>query len=129
VTATPFTGSANLYPGSGSQSGTSTVTNTNTGVQHLGVITATIADPTLALGHSGPNACTTGDFALSAASGWSVAVDGLSATYTVDADEAGTSPGPAGAVTTPSLTISMRNLNQDQNDCQGSSPNVTYTVS
>lgn len=128
VTATPFTGGP-LYPGSGSETGTTTVTNASNGNQKLSTITATIAAPTNTGSNGSLPACTTADFSLSdPSSNWTVATGGQSATYTVNTDEAGTNPGPAGTVTTPSLTISMLDASHNQNNCQNATPNVTYTV-
>jgi hypothetical protein len=128
VTATAFTGGP-LYPGSGTETGTTTVTNTSNGNQKLTTITATIAAPTNTGTDATIPACTASDFALSdPGSNWNVASGGQSATYSVGVDEAGTSPGPAGSVTTPQLTISMNDASHNQNNCQNATPNVTYTV-
>lgn len=130
VTATAFTGGP-LYPGTGTEAGTATATNASPGNQKLTTITATIAAPTntgtVSTGDLS-HLCSAADFTLNTSSGWVVAGNGQSATYAVNTDEAGTSPGPAGSATTSSLSISMVDQNYNQNNCEGATPNVTYTV-
>jgi hypothetical protein len=136
VSPTSFTGGP-LYPGSGSQTGTVTVTNASPGHQLLTTITATMAAPTNTGSISGDPACTASDFALTTSTGWVVAGDGQSATYAVGVNEAGTAPGPAGHATSSALTLTMVNRSDttlgdntgNQDNCQNATPNVTYTVS
>jgi len=129
VTATSFTGGP-LYPGSGTETGTTTVTNTSAGNEFLSTITATIAAPTNTGSIAGDPACTAADFSLATGNGWTAAAGGQSATYTVNADEPGTTAaGGAGSVTSGALTLSMNDLQHIQDNCQGATPNVTYTVS
>ncbi len=135
VTATAFSPVGALYPGAGSETGTATATNASAGNEYLTTITATIAAPTNTGSASGP-ACTSTDYALVASTGWVIANNAASATYAVGVDEAGTST-TAGHATTSPLTLTMVDRQDtlpgdnsgNQDNCQGATPNVTYTAS
>jgi len=126
------TAAASLYPGAGSESIQGTVTNGGNGHQQLNTITVTINAPTVASGAPtvAGHACSASDFALSSASGsgWTVAPDGLSATYQPNTDLAsgGTFAfGGAGHA----LTLSMIDQAYDQGNCEGATANFTEAAS
>ena len=133
VAPSAFTGGP-LFPGAGTETGNVKVTNASSGNQLLTTITATIAAPTNIGTDGSLPACTAADFTLEAGgTAWVVASDGQSATYAVNGtagtDEAGTSSGSAGSATSPDLTLAMIDASRNQNNCQGATANVTYTVS
>jgi uncharacterized protein (UPF0333 family) len=120
-----------LFPGQGTQPLQGTVKNNGQGNQQLDTITATIEAPTVnaANAAAAPNACTAADYALSAASGWVVAPDGLSAVKTFHSDVI------AGAtVSFSGLDVSMIDRQDvipgdgtgNQNGCQAATVNIQY---
>jgi hypothetical protein len=125
------TGSAFLYPGSGSQSIAGTVTNNSHANQFLAQVTATIAAPDTTGSPTGDLAhpCSASDFTLDASTGWVVAGDGQSATYAIGSDLAGDAPGPAASAPWTALAFHMVNQAYNQNNCHSSVPKITFDAS
>jgi hypothetical protein len=119
-----------LYPGQGSIESTGTVTNVGDPNQKLHKLVATIDAPTgmaALLADSDQVACSAADFALSkttAGSGWVIAADGLSATQTINQDLL-----PTGTYDWSGLSVSMRDLNQNQDNCQSATVNLSFDAS
>ena len=128
-------GDAALYPGSGLQTFGGSVTNAGSGQQFLTQVKVTIAAPTVASGAAvvAGHACSAGDFKLVAptTTNWIVAADGLSATYAVGSDLAGTNPGPAGSINwnADKIGLTMIDHSYNQDNCQGATPNLTFDAS
>lgn len=113
-----------LYPGHGSNGITVTVTNGGSGNQLLDQIVATIQAPT----NTGSNAslpdCTAADFALSGGA-WVISNGGTTATLS----GIGADLDPSDDYTDNTLSVSMNNLNQNQNNCQGATVNLSFDAS
>src|SRR5690242_9497011 len=131
VTPTDVSALNKLYPGGPSYAVDGKVVNTSAGNQQLNTITATIKDPSGA--GSAYNGCTAADFALSASSGWVVAVNGLSATLTVNQDLAPNT----GEYDWSGLSLGMVDRQDavagdgsgNQDDCRGTTANVQFDAS
>lgn len=109
-----------LYPGYGSADITVDVTNMGSGNQLLDQLVATVDAPTYTAGPS----CTADDFALSGGS-WVITNGGKTATLSgINADL-----DPSDVYTDASLSVSMNNLPQNQNDCQGATVNLSFDAS
>jgi hypothetical protein len=125
---TDSTVAATLYPGQGSEAVKGTVTNNGSGNQQLNTITVTINAPTVAAGApvvSG-HPCSATDFALSTTtgSGWTVAGNGQSATYSPNQDLA-----PNGTFNFSGLSLSMVDQTYDQGNCQGATAKYSEAAS
>jgi hypothetical protein len=123
-----------LYPGQGSNYSSGTVTNAGDGNQQLNQIVATIEAPTLdeLIQDELLPDCTAADFALSSVSDWDVALNGLSATLTVNQDIV-----PDGTYDWSDLSVSMIDRQDgdpgdgagNQNNCQNATVNLTFDAS
>jgi hypothetical protein len=127
-----------MFPGA-SQALTGTVKNADTTAPaQLQQIKVTLKDPSNTLSLPGKPACTAADYILVGGTGWTVAVDKLSATY-----KPAVELGKAGS-TTPSDTYSFSGIsvkmldNSDtvagdglgnQDNCKGATVNLTYDAS
>lgn len=113
-------GTDTLYPGYGSAGITVDVTNVGDGHQLLDKLVATIDAPS---NTTGP-ACTTDDFALSSGS-WVISNGGKTATLS----GLGQDLDPNATHTDGTLSVSMNNLPQNQDDCQGATVNLSVDAS
>lgn len=116
--ATPFTvtpGTAtgsSLLPGSGTQSISYTVTNPSSGNQKLTTTTAQVAS-------SGLNVTSGGTAVPGCLASW----------FTVTNTPPAATDLAGGASTTGSLTVTMPDVNTNQNACQGVTPDITINAS
>jgi hypothetical protein len=113
VTAATATGGP-LYPGSGSQTISYTVTNAGSGAENLSATSASVAS-------SGANITDHGVAVAGCLASWFTATD---SPPTLPQDLAGGATSTAGSV-----TVTMSDSGTSQNACEGASPDITISAS